>query len=89
MENGLTKLVTESGLDKTKSQVLLENFSDYFEIASDWENKASMLIVNNIEQKAEMKMAREGRLFLKEKRIAVEKNKEGIKRKCTQGRTNH
>lgn len=79
MENGLTKLVTESGLDKTKSQVLLENFSDYFEIASDWENKASMLIVNNIEQKAEMKMAREGRLFLKEKRIAVEKTRKALK----------
>lgn len=79
MENGLTKLVTESGLDKTKSQVLLENFSNYFEIASDWEKKASMLIVNNIEQKAEMKMAREGRLFLKEKRVAVEKTRKALK----------
>ena len=79
MENGLTKLVAESGLDKTKTQVLLENFSDYFEIASDWEKKASMLIVDNVEQKTEMKMAREGRLFLKQKRIAVEKTRKILK----------
>lgn len=79
MKDGLVKLVNESGLDKTKSQVLLENFSNYFEIASDWEKKASMLVVNNIEQKAEMKMAREGRLFLKEKRVAVEKTRKALK----------
>lgn len=79
MENGLVKLVNDSGLDKTKSQVLLENFSNYFEIASDWENKAKMLVITSIEQKAEMKMAREGRLFLKEKRIAVEKTRKALK----------
>lgn len=79
MENGLVKLVNDSGLDKTKSQVLLENFSNYFEIASDWENKAKMLVITSVEQKAEMKMAREGRLFLKEKRIAVEKTRRALK----------
>ena len=50
MENGLVKLVNDSGLDKTKSQVLLENFSNYFEIASDWENKAKMLVITSVEQ---------------------------------------
>lgn len=79
MESGLVKLVNESGLDKTKSQVLLENFSNYFEIASDWEKKANMLVVDSIEQKAEMKMAREGRLFLREKRIAIEKTRKALK----------
>lgn len=79
MENQLVKVINESGLDKTKAQVLLENFSNYFEIAADWENKAKTLVVTSIEQRAEMKMAREGRLFLKEKRVAVEKTRKALK----------
>lgn len=79
MENQLVKVINESGLDKTKAQVLLENFSKYFEIAADWENKAKSLVVNDISQVAEMKMAREGRLFLKEKRVAVEKTRKQLK----------
>lgn len=79
MENQLLQVINKSGLDKTKAQVLLENFSSYFEIAADWENKARALTVTNIEQKAEMKMAREGRLFLKEKRVAVEKTRKALK----------
>jgi hypothetical protein len=78
-ENQLVKIVTESGLDKTKSQVLLENFSNYFELAADWENKAKMLVITNISQIAEMKMADEGRKFLKQKRIEVEKTRKILK----------
>jgi len=77
--NQLVQVIEESGLDKTKAQVLLENFSNYFEIAADWEKKASALVVNDVSQKAEMKMAREGRLFLKEKRVAVEKTRKSLK----------
>jgi hypothetical protein len=79
MENQLLQVINESGLDKTKAQVLLENFSSYFEIAADWENKARALTVTSIEQKAEMKMAREGRLFLKEKRVNIEKTRKMLK----------
>lgn len=79
MENQLIKTIQESGLDKTKAQVLLDNFSNYFEIAADWKNKANMLVITNTEQRAEMKMAREGRLFLREKRIAVEKTRKSLK----------
>lgn len=79
MENQLVKIVKESGLEQSKSQVLLANFQNYFEIAAEWENKAKMLIVTNESQKAEMKMAREGRLFLKEKRVAVERTRKELK----------
>ena len=79
MENQLVRTINESGLDKTKAQVLLDNFSNYFEIASDWESKAKMLVITDITQRAEMKMAREGRLFLREKRIAVEKTRKSLK----------
>lgn len=78
-ENQLVSLINQNNLDKTKAQVLLDNFSSYFDLASDWENKAKSLTVNSIEQKAEMKMAREGRLFLKQKRIDVEKTRKQLK----------
>jgi hypothetical protein len=79
MENQLVKVINESGLDKTKAQVLLENFSNYFELAADWENKTKMLKITDVTQVAEMKMAREGRLFLKQKRIDVEKTRKALK----------
>lgn len=74
----LVHLIEESGLEKSKSEVLLERFQDYFKIASDWEKKAKTLEVTNETQVAEMKMAREGRLFLKNKRVEVEKTRKKL-----------
>lgn len=79
MEDKLSVLVKDSGLEKTKAQVLLDNFSDYFQIASDWEKKAKAIVVSNADQKAEMQMARTGRLFLRDKRIAIEKTRKELK----------
>lgn len=79
MENSLVRLIDESGLDKAKSGILLEKFSNFFEIAEDWKKKADAIVVSSYEHKAEMKMAREGRLFLKDKRIAVEKTRKALK----------
>lgn len=78
-ERSLQTIVNESGLEPTKAQVLLENFSNYFEIAAEWERKAKMLTVTDESQWAEMKMAREGRLFLRKKRLAVEKTRKKLK----------
>ena len=75
----LAVIVEESGLEKSKADVLLENFSDYFALAADWERKAKALVVTDASQVAEMKMAREGRLFLKEKRVALEKTRKSLK----------
>lgn len=77
--NELVKIISESGLEQSKAQILLSNFQNYFEIASEWEQKAKMLTVTNEMQRAEMKMAREGRLFLKEKRVAVENTRKLLK----------
>ena len=79
MENKLVEIVKQSGLDKTKAQVLLDNFTEYFEIASEWEKKASVIVVKDASQKAEMQMARAGRLFLREKRIEIEKTRKKLK----------
>lgn len=79
MENKLQIIIKESGLEKTKAQILLDNFSNYFDLAADWENKTKSLVVTDISQIAEMKMAREGRLFLRSKRIDVEKTRKQLK----------
>lgn len=78
-ENQLQVIVRESGLEVTKAKVILEKFRDYFEIASEWEKKAKALVVTNETQKAEMEMARTGRLFLREKRIAIENVRKELK----------
>lgn len=79
MENQLSVIVKESGLEKTKAQILLDNFSNYFQIAGEWEKKAKAIVVSNANQITEMKMARVGRLFLREKRIAIEKTRKNLK----------
>jgi len=79
MSDKLAVIVQESGLDKTKAQVLLDNFKDYFQIAGDWEKKAQMIVVTDASQIAEMQMARVGRLFLREKRTHIEHTRKALK----------
>jgi len=78
-QNQLVKIVETSGLEKTKADYILQKFTDYFKIASEWEVKAKVLAVTSETQVAEMKMAREGRLFLKEKRIDIERARKELK----------
>lgn len=71
--NELVKIIEASGLEKTKAQTLQDKFSNYFEIAAEWERKTKALVITDISQKAEMKMADEARKFLKDKRVDIEK----------------
>jgi DNA repair exonuclease SbcCD ATPase subunit len=79
LENKLEVIVRESGLESTKAQFILMQFQDYFAIAAAWEIKAKGIVVTDDSQKAEMQMARAGRLFLKEKRVAIEKSRKELK----------
>jgi len=79
MEDQLSVIVKESGLEKTKAQVLLDNFSRYFQLAADWEKKAKTIVITDASQTAEMQMARTGRLFLRQKRIVIEKTRKDLK----------
>ena len=79
MENQLQTIVQQSGLEKNKAEFILQQFQDYFKIAAEWEDKAKTIIVTDASQKSEMEMARVGRLFLREKRIAVEKARKNLK----------
>lgn len=79
MENQLQIIVKESGLEQTKAKYLLDNFTEYFKIADEWALKAKSIVVTDEAQQAEMSMARVGRLFLREKRIAIEKARKELK----------
>ena len=77
--NQLQILVKESGLTPAKATVILEKFQGYFAMAAEWEQKAKTVVVTNATQTAEMQMARAGRLFLREKRISLEKSRKELK----------
>ena len=79
MENQLQVIVKDSGLDKTKADYILEQFQDYFKIASEWEVKAKTIVVTDESQEVDMEMARTGRLFLREKRIKIENARKTLK----------
>lgn len=79
MENQLQVIIKDSGLDSTKAKYILDNFQNYFEVAAEWELKAKAIKVVDENQTADMEMARVGRLFLREKRIAVEKARKELK----------
>jgi len=79
INNKLQVIVKDSGLELTKSQYILDKFTGYFEIASEWEKKAREIVVRDENNKVEMQMARVGRLFLRDKRIAIEKARVELK----------
>lgn len=79
METQLVKMINESGLEQSQAAVLIEKFSDYQEIASEWKAKAEMLVVTREDQTKEMALAREGRLFLQKKRTAIESTRKELK----------
>jgi len=79
VETNLQIMVKESGLDQTKANFILKKFQDYFNIASEWEDKSKTIVVTSEDQKVEMQIARVGRLFLREKRIKIEKSRKELK----------
>lgn len=77
--SNLAVIIQESGLEQTKAQILLDKFTNYFQIAAEWEAKINSLNVTDPSQKSEMKMAGEARKFLKAKRIDVERTRKELK----------
>lgn len=77
--NRLISILKDSDLDQTKAKYILENFKDYFDIADEWERKAKTIKVVDENQLTDIKIARTGRLFLREKRIAIEKARKKLK----------
>jgi hypothetical protein len=72
-------IIKKSNLDEDKSLAIKKQFDEFSYIASEWEAKAKEIVVSSEDQKAEMKLAREGRLFLKNKRVEIEKRRKALK----------
>jgi hypothetical protein len=77
--NELVKMVEESNLDANKADILKKKFNDFFDMAGEWEARSKQIIVTDESQTALMKMAREGRLFLRSKRIEIENTRKEMK----------
>jgi len=78
-ENSLTSLIKESGLDKARSQSLIDNFGDLFELAKDWKKKAADLVISDPSQTDLIAQAKEAHSLIKDKRIAIEKKHKELK----------
>ena len=86
MENQLQTIVQQSGLEKNKAEFILQQFQDYFKIAAEWEEKAKTIVVTDESQTTDMEMARVGRLFLRDKRLTIEKATKSLKEQCIRER---
>lgn len=78
-KNEIVKVIESAGLEKTKSEVILASFSNFFEQAKVWETKAKEIVVKDINDVAGMKNAREARLALKTIRVDAENKRKELK----------
>lgn len=76
MSNQLLQL---EGISDEKAALLIDHFTGFYDVAADWKAKAEAIKVTSTDQVAEMKMARTGRLFLKDKRVAIENLRKKLK----------
>lgn len=79
MNQEITKLAENSLIEKSKSDYIIEKFSEFTTIATEWSEKANAILVTDENQIDLMKQAREGRLLLKGKRIEIEKTRKSLK----------
>ena len=77
--NQLAVIIKESGLETTKAQVMLDEFSGYFKLAGQIEAQAKTLEVKDITETLKMKMAKTARLELKAMRVKVENTRVRLK----------
>jgi len=75
----LALVVRESGLELESAQSVLSSFEPLLREAEDWRKKVEVINVTDVTQVREMKLAREGRLALREIRINAEKARKRLK----------
>jgi len=78
-ENQLVVLVEQSGLEKTKGQLLLDKFSGYFNDAAEYERKLDALATKGSPEKADIQAAGAFRKAMKARRVEVENTRKALK----------
>lgn len=68
-----------SDLDTSSAEILRSAFNALFDQAEEWIRRAKEIEVTSVEQKREMKLARESRLALKELRVKAEHTRKRLK----------
>lgn len=81
----LPKIIEQTGLSESKAGIITERFANYEEKAAEWSELAKGLIVTDENDRAKMKMARDGRLFLRQLRLNVEATRKELKEEYLQG----
>lgn len=79
--NELIEVVKATELAPSEAQVMLDNFTDLFEQAKQWELKAQTIVVSEETQVAEMEQAKEARSALKRIRLDAEAKRKELKEK--------
>lgn len=80
MAGELVKILKENGLPGgPKAQYIIDHFDEYFAIAEEWTERAKSINVTDEKQTMQMELARTGRLFIRDKRIAIEKARKMMK----------
>jgi len=83
----LRVILTSNGLEEERAVLIAEKFNDFFLQGNEWAERAKGISVTSSEQVIEMKQAREGRLFLKQRRVGIENLRKDLKeRSLKEGR---
>ncbi len=69
----LVQLVETSGLEITKQNQISETLGVFFNKAAEWDATIKSIVITSPEETGKMKMAKEGRLTLKNMRLEAEK----------------
>ena len=77
--NEFELLLESSDIKQSAYLNLYNEFKECFDLAKEWEEKAKTIIVTHEDQTEDILRARTGRLFLRDKRIMVEKKRKEIK----------
>jgi hypothetical protein len=77
--NELAIVISETQVPEDMQKSLIEYFTPFLQQAADWKEKAESLVVTDITQTHEMKMAREARLAIREIRLAADKTRKMLK----------
>jgi len=83
MENQLLKVITDSKVEQSTALSLQNAFLPFYDNLLSWSEKAKTLVVTDASQVREMKMAREGRLALRDIRVAANKKRIALKEDST------
>lgn len=75
----LLEVVQSTGVEVATQKDLLGLFTPFFNQARQWSDKAGQLVITDVSQVDEMKLARQSRLALKEIRINVERARKQAK----------